>query len=378
MEPELARHTIHTLLRLLISRGGSDLFLTCDFPAAIKIDGVVTKVSTQPLSAGQTQALAQAIMGEHHSAEFARSKECNFALAAAGIGRFRCSAFVQQGQVGLVLRVIPSTPPTIDGLGLPPILKEVAMARRGLCLLVGATGAGKSTTLAALIDWRNTNSQGHIISLEDPIEFIHPHKGCVVTQREIGVDTDSWGIALKNALRQAPDVVLMGEIRDAQTMKHAIAFSETGHLCLATLHATSANQALDRILSFFPKDQQAYVLRDLSLNLQAIVSQRLLPRQSGRGRFAAIEVMLASPLVSELVAKGEVSEIKEVMKKSRNLGMQTFDQALFDGYEDEAISYEEALHNADSRNDLRLRIKLHGKRLPAHKPTEAPDHLSLS
>ncbi|MDO9359674.1 MAG: PilT/PilU family type 4a pilus ATPase, partial [Polaromonas sp.] len=291
-----------------------------------------------------------------------RTKECNFAISPPGVGRFRVNAFIQQGKVGMVMRVIPATLPTIDGLGVPQVLKEVVMSKRGLCILVGATGSGKSTTLAAMVDWRNENSFGHIITIEDPVEFVHPHKNCVVTQREVGLDTDSWEAALKNTLRQAPDVILMGEVRDRETMEHAVAFAETGHLCLCTLHANSANQALDRIINFFPEERRAQLLMDLSLNMKAMISQRLVPKQDSKGRVAAVEVMLNTPLISDLIFKGEVSEIKEIMKKSRNLGMQTFDQALFDAFEANTITYEDALRNADSVNDLRLQIKLNSQR----------------
>jgi twitching motility protein PilU len=362
MERDQATKFINDLLKLMVSRNGSDLFITADFPPAIKVDGKVTKVSPQPLNAAHTLALARSIMSDKQVAEFERTKEGNFAISPPGVGRFRVNAFVQQGKVGLVLRVIPATLPTIDGLGMPQILKEVVLAKRGLCIMVGATGSGKSTTLAALVDWRNENSWGHIITIEDPIEFVHPHKNCVVTQREVGLDTDNWEVALKNTLRQAPDVILMGEIRDRETMEHAVAFSETGHLCLATLHANSTNQALDRIVNFFPEERRNQLLMDLSLNLKALVSQRLIPKQDGKGRVAAVEVMLNSPLIADLIFKGEVTEVKEVMKKSRNLGMQTFDQALFDLYEGNAISYEDALRNADSLNDLRLQIKLNSQR----------------
>jgi twitching motility protein PilU len=269
---------------------------------------------------------------------------------------------MQQSKVGLVLRTIPMTLPSIDSLNLPPILKDVVNTKRGLCILVGATGSGKSTTLAAMVDWRNQSTYGHIITIEDPIEFVHPHKNCVVTQREVGIDTDSWEAALKNTLRQAPDVILMGEIRDRETMEHAVAFAETGHLCLATLHANSANQALDRVINFFPEERRAQLLMDLSLNLKALVSQRLIPKQDGKGRLAVVEILLNSPLISDLIFKGEVAEIKEIMKKSRNIGMQTFDQALFDAYETNQISYEDALRNADSVNDLRLQFKLNSQR----------------
>ena len=362
MERDQATKFVTDLLKLMSSRNGSDLFITADFPPAVKVDGKVTKVSPQPLTAAHTLSLARSVMNDRQVAEFERTKECNFAISPPGVGRFRVNAFIQQGKVGMVLRVIPLSVPTIDGLGVPQVLKEVALSKRGLCILVGATGSGKSTTLAAMVDWRNDNSYGHIITIEDPIEFIHPHKNCVVTQREVGVDTDSWGAALKNTLRQAPDVILMGEIRDRETMEHAVAFAETGHLCLATLHANSANQALDRIINFFPEERRAQLLMDLSLNLKSMVSQRLIPKQDGKGRVAVVEVMLNTPLISDMIFKGEVSEIKEIMKKSRNLGMQTFDQALFDAYEASQITYEDALRNADSLNDLRLQIKLNSQR----------------
>ena len=362
MERDQATKFVNDLLKLMVSRGGSDLFITAEFPPAIKVDGKVTKVSPQPLNATHTLALARSVMNDKQVAEFERTKECNFAIAPPNVGRFRVNAFVQQGKVGMVLRVIPLSVPTIDGLGMPAILKEVAMTKRGLCILVGATGSGKSTTLAAMVDWRNDNSFGHIITVEDPIEFVHTHKNCVVTQREVGIDTDTWEAALKNTLRQAPDVILMGEIRDRETMEHAVAFAETGHLCLATLHANSANQALDRIINFFPEERRAQLLMDLSLNLKALISQRLIPKQDSKGRLAVVEVMLNSPLISDLIFKGEVSEIKEIMKKSREIGMQTFDQALFDAYEGNLISYENALRNADSVNDLRLQIKLNSQR----------------
>ena len=362
MERDQASKFINDLLKLMISRNGSDLFITVDFPPAMKVDGKVTKVSPQPLNAAHTLTLARAIMNDKQAAEFERTKECNFAISPAGVGRFRVNAFIQQGKVGMVMRVIPAVLPTIDGLGVPQILKEVVMAKRGLAILVGATGSGKSTTLAAMVDWRNEQSYGHIITIEDPVEFVHPHKNCVVTQREVGLDTDSWDIALKNTLRQAPDVILMGEVRDRETMEHAISFAETGHLCLCTLHANSANQALDRIINFFPEERRPQLLMDLSLNLRAMVSQRLVPKQDGKGRSAVVEIMLNTPLISDLIFKGEVAELKEVMKKSRNLGMQTFDQALFDAFESNLITYEDALRNADSVNDLRLQIKLNSQR----------------
>jgi twitching motility protein PilU len=362
MEREQASRFVNDLLKLLISRNGSDLFITADFPPAIKVDGKVTKVSPQALDYTHTLALARAIMSDKQAADFERTKECNFAISPPNIGRFRANAFVQQGRVGLVLRVIPTKLPTIDDLGLPQVLKEVAMVKRGLVIFVGGTGSGKSTSLAAMIDWRNINSYGHIITVEDPVEFVHPHKNCIITQREVGLDTDSWDVALKNTLRQAPDVILMGEIRDRETMEHAVAFAETGHLCMATLHANSANQALDRIINFFPEERRAQLLMDLSLNLRGLISQRLIAKENTKGRAAAIEIMLNTPLISDLIFKGDVTEIKEIMKKSRNLGMQTFDQSLFDLYESNTIAYEEALRYADSVNDLRLQIKLNSQR----------------
>ena len=362
MERDQATKFVNDLLKLMVGRNGSDLFITSEFPPAIKVDGRVTKVSPQPLNSTHTLALARSIMSDKQVAEFERTKESNFAISPPGIGRFRVNAFIQQGKVGLVLRVIPNQLPTIDGLGMPVVLKEIVQSKRGLCILVGATGSGKSTTLAAMVDYRNENSYGHIITIEDPVEFVHMHKNCVVTQREVGLDTDSWEAALKNTLRQAPDVILMGEIRDRETMEHAVAFAETGHLCLATLHANSANQALDRIINFFPEERRDQLLMDLSLNLKSLISQRLVPKQDSKGRVAAVEIMINSPLISDLIFKGEVSEVKEIMKKSRQSGMQTFDQALFDLYEKNSITYEDALRNADSVNDLRLQIKLKSQR----------------
>jgi len=377
MERDQASKFINDLLKLMLTRNGSDMFITAEFPPAIKVDGKVVKISQQPLNAGHTLALARAIMSDKQSAEFERTKECNFAISPPNIGRFRVSAFVQQGKVGMVLRTIPSTLPTIDQLGLPQVLKDVVMAKRGLCIMVGGTGSGKSTSLAAMVDWRNENTQGHIITIEDPVEFVHPHKNCVITQREIGLDTDSWQIALKNTLRQAPDVILMGEIRDHETMEHAIQFAETGHLCLATLHANSANQALDRIINFFPEERRSQLLMDLSLNLRALVSQRLVPRQDRKGRHAAVEVMLNSPLISDLIFKGDVAEIKKIMKKSGNMGMQTFDQALFQAYEANLITFEDALRNADSLNDLRLQIKLNSRRARTQDLTAGTEHFTI-
>ena len=377
MERDQASKFINDLLRLMVSRGGSDLFLTGEFPPAIKVDGKLTKVSSQALNGSHTLTLARAIMNDKQAAEFERTKECNFAISPPGIGRFRVNDFMQQGKVGMVVRVIPAVLPTLDGLNLPPVLKDVVMDKRGLAILVGATGSGKSTTMAAMLDWRNEKSYGHILTIEDPVEFVHLHKNCVVTQREVGLDTDSWASALKNSMRQAPDVILMGEIRDRESMEHALAFSETGHLCLATLHANSANQAMDRIINFFPDERRMQLLMDLSLNLKAVVSQRLIPRQNSKGRFAAVEVMLNSPLISDLIFKGDVTEIKEIMKKSRNMGMQTFDQALFDAFEGNHILYEDALRNADSVNDLRLQIKLYSQRAKSTDLSAGTEHFAI-
>ena len=377
MERDQASKFVNDLLRLMVSRNGSDLFLTADFPPAIKVDGKVTKVSPQPLTGQHTLALTRAVMNDKQAAEFERTKECNFAISPQGIGRFRVNAFVQQGQVGLVLRTIPQTLPTIDTLNLPQVLKDVAMTKRGLVIFVGATGSGKSTSLAAMVDFRNENSFGHIITIEDPVEFVHPHKNCMITQREVGVDTDSWHSALKNTLRQAPDVILIGEIREMEVMEHAIAFAETGHLCLGTLHANNSNQAMDRIINFFPEARRQQLLMDLSLNLKAVISQRLIPVKEGKGRAAAVEVLLNSPLISDLIFKGEIHEIKEIMKKSRELGMQTFDQALFDLFEAGRISYEDALRFADSTNEVRLNIKLNSKMSKEKDLNKGIEHLDI-
>jgi twitching motility protein PilU len=377
MERDQATKFMYDLLRLMLSKNGSDLFITADFPPAFKIDGKMTQVSNQPLSAQHTVELARAIMSDKQAAEFEATKEANFAISPGGIGRFRVSAFVQQGRVGMVLRTITTAIPNIDELGVPPQLKDVVMTKRGLVIMVGATGSGKSTTLAAMLGYRNEHSFGHIITIEDPVEYVHPHKNCVITQREIGVDTDGWGVALKNTLRQAPDVIFIGEIRDRETMDYAIAFAETGHLCLATMHANSSNQALDRIVNFFPEERRQQLLMDLSLNLKGMISQRLIPLKDTKGRCVAVEIMLNSPLVSDLIFKGAVHEIKEIMKKSRELGMQTFDQALFDLYEAGKISYEDALRNADSVNDLRLSIKLHGKEAHGRDLSKGTEHLGI-
>ena len=361
MERDQASKFMFDLLRLMTSKGGSDLFITAGFPPAIKIDGKMTPVSSQPLTGSHTADLARAIMNDKQAAGFELTKESNFAISPGDLGRFRVSAFMQMGAVGMVLRVITTTIPKFEDLELPEVLKDVIMTKRGLVIMVGATGSGKSTTLAAMVGYRNENSHGHIITIEDPVEFVHPHRNCVITQREVGVDTDSFEAALKNSLRQAPDVIQIGEIRERETMEHAIAFAETGHLCLATLHANSANQALDRIINFFPEERRQQLLMDLSLNLKGLISQRLVPKKEAKGRVVAMEILLNSPLISDLIFKGEVHEIKEIMKKSRELGMQTFDQALFDLYEADKITYEDALRNADSVNDLRLNIKLNSK-----------------
>jgi twitching motility protein PilU len=361
MERDQATELIHNLLRGMISKKASDLFITSGFPPAFKIDGKMTPVSPQALTAVHTQELARSIMNDRQAAEFESTHECNFAISPPGIGRFRVNVFMQQQRVAMVLRTITTKIPDFDELGLPEVLKDVVLSKRGLVILVGGTGSGKSTTLAAMLGHRNKNSYGHIITIEDPVEYVHDHINCIITHREVGVDTDNWHNALKNTLRQAPDVILIGEIRDRETMEHAVSFSETGHLCLATLHANNANQALDRIINFFPEERRTQLLMDLSLNIKALVSQRLIPKKDGVGRAAAIEIMLNSPLISDLIFKGEVGQIKTIMSKSRELGMQTFDLALFELYESNKISYEEALKNADSLNDLRLNIKLNSK-----------------
>ncbi|MGD9787182.1 MAG: PilT/PilU family type 4a pilus ATPase [Sulfuricellaceae bacterium] len=377
MERSQATEFVHNLLKLMLTKKASDLFITVGFPPAMKIDGKMTPVSNQVLTAAHTADIARAIMNDKQAAEFEATKECNFAISPGGIGRFRVNAFVQQARVGLVLRTITTKIPNFDDLGLPPVLKDVAMTKRGLVIFVGGTGSGKSTSLAAMIGYRNENSYGHIITIEDPVEYVHEHKNCIVTQREVGVDTESWEAALKNTLRQAPDVILIGEIRDRETMDHAIAFAETGHLAMGTLHANSANQALDRIINFFPEERRAQLLMDLSLNLKAVVSQRLIPKRDGKGRAAAIEILLNSPLISDLIFKGEVHGIKEIMSKSNELGMQTFDQALFNLYEADQITYEDALRNADSMNDLRLKIKLQGKESKEKDIMSGIDHLDI-
>jgi twitching motility protein PilU len=353
----------------MVGRNGSDLFLTADFPPAIKVDGKVTKVSPQPLTGQHTVALARAVMNDKQAAEFERTKECNFAISPAGVGRFRVNIFKQRNTIGLVVRNIKTVIPQWQELGLPHTLTEVIMAKRGLVLFVGATGSGKSTSLSSLIDYRNTHTAGHIITIEDPVEFIHQHKMSIVNQREVGLDTDTYEDALKNTLRQAPDVILIGEIRDRETMEHAITFAETGHLAISTLHANNANQALDRIINFFPEDRRNQLLLDLSLNLRAFVSQRLVPTVDGK-RAAAIEILLGTPLVQDMIRRGDVHEIKEVMSKSENIGMQTFDSALYRLHMDGHISLDEALRNADSPNNLRLRINLSDEQ-PGQSPAAA-------
>jgi twitching motility protein PilU len=377
MDREQAVQFMHNLLRAMLSKKASDLFITAGFPPAFKVDGKMTPVSNQTLTPQHTADLARAMMNDKQAAEFEETKECNFAVAPAGIGRFRVSAFVQQARVGMVLRTITTTIPKFDDLKLPQVLKDVVMSKRGLIIFVGGTGSGKSTSLAAMIGYRNENSYGHIITIEDPVEYVHDHKNCLITQREVGVDTESWQAALKNTLRQAPDVILIGEIRERETMDHAIAFAETGHLAMGTLHANSANQALDRIINFFPEERKAQLLMDLSLNIRAIVSQRLIPTKEGKGRRAAIEILLNSPLIQDQIFKGEVHEIKSTMAKSREMGMQTFDQALFDLYEEGAISYEDALRNADSVNELRLRIKLEGQESKDKDVMSGIEHLNI-
>ena len=362
MDRDQSIRLMQDLLRRMVALKGSDLFITCGFPPAIKVDGEIRPQTEKALTAEQSAALVRSVMNDRQTRDFDATKECNFAIAPQGIGRFRVSAFVQQTFTGCVIRTINARIPTLDELQLPPILKDVVMSKRGLCILVGGTGSGKSTTLAAMLDHRNGNSRGHIVTIEDPVEFVHPHRNCVVTHREVGVDTESWHAALRNTLRQAPDVILIGEVRDRETMEYAIQFAETGHLVLATLHANSSNQALDRIINFFPEERREQLLMDLSLNTRALISQRLVPREGVGGRIAAMEVMLNSPLIADLIFKGDVTQIKEVMARSTRMGMQTFDQALFALYEGGKISYEDALRNADSKNELRLRVKLESRR----------------
>ena len=377
MEREQATTFMNSLLVMMGQRKASDLFITSGFPPALKVDGEITPVSKTTLSPMHTLTLARSIMNDKQAAEFERTNECNFAINPPGTGRFRCSAFMQQNHVGIVIRTINVTIPRFEELMLPPILRDIIMAKRGLVIFVGATGCGKTTSMAAMVDHRNRNSRGHIITIEDPIEFVHEHRNCIVTQREIGSDTESWAVALKNTLRQAPDVIMIGEIRERETMDHAIAFAETGHLCLATLHANNTNQALDRIINFFPEERRQQLLMDLSLNLRSFISQRLIVKRDGKGRVPAVEVLLNSPLIADLIFKGEVTEIKEIMKKSNELGMQTFDQALFQLHEAGHISYEDALRNADSVNDVRLRIKLEGHEAHGRNMLAGLEHLDM-
>jgi len=347
-----------SLLKLMVHKNASDLFITAGVAPSLKVNGKITPVTQATLTPAQALEIVTSIMSPAQREEFERDNECNYAISASGIGRFRVSAFCQRSHAGMVLRKIETTIPTIDELCLPPVLKELAMTRRGLVIFVGATGSGKSTSLAAVIGYRNKNSTGHIITIEDPIEYIHNHAGCIVTQREVGLDTESYEIALKNTLRQAPDVILIGEIRTRETMDHAVAFAETGHLCLATLHANNANQAMDRIINFFPEDRRNQLLLDLSLNMKSIVAQQLIPVPDGQGRVLCGEVLINSPLMSDLIRKGEIHKMKELMSKSRQMGMQTFDQALYDLYTAGDITYEDAISHADSANELRLMIKL--------------------
>lgn len=376
MEREQAIKFMRDLLKLMIEKEGSDLFITVGFPPAIKVHGKITPVSKTELTPENTKALTYAVMNDKQLKEFEATKECNFAVNPVGVGRFRANAFVQQSYCGLVMRIIATEIPNLDKLKLPEVLKDIVMTKRGLVIMVGGTGSGKSTSLAAMIDYRNENTFGHIITIEDPIEYVHPHKSCIIMQREVGMDTDDWEIALKNTLRQSPDVILLGEVRDRETMEFSIAFAETGHLAMATLHANSANQALDRIINFFPEERRQQLLMDLSLNLKAVIAQRLLKTIDGEGRAAAIEIMLNSPLISDLILKGEVHEIKSIMAKSNELGMKTFDQALYDLHQEDRVSLEDALRNADSMNELRLRIKLEGKDAKSAKE-DTLDHLQL-
>jgi twitching motility protein PilU len=375
MDREQAIKLMQELLKRVVERAASDLFITAGFPPAIKIDGEVRPQMERALTSEQSAMLVRAIMNDRQTKEFDATKECNFAIAPPGIGRFRVSAFVQQSHVGCVIRLINAKIPSFEELDLPPVLKEVVLSKRGLVIVVGGTGSGKSTTLASMVGYRNDKTRGHIVTIEDPVEYVHQHKGCVITHREVGVDTDSWHAALKNTLRQAPDVILIGEIRDRETMEYGIQFAETGHLVLATLHANSSNQALDRIINFFPEERREQLLMDLSLNIRGLISQRLIPREAGTGRIAAMEIMLNSPLVQDLIFRGDVAKIKEVMARSTRIGMKTFDQSLFELYEQGIISYEDALRNSDSKNELRLRVKLESKR--EAKPVDAEGELTI-
>ena len=360
--PPSAKDELFTWLRHMNKYKGSDLFITTNFPPAMKVDGKITPITDEPLTSEKCMEIAFSIMSTKQIEEFSGTNECNFAISLPDTSRFRVNAMVQRGATALVFRSITSKIPNFDSLNLPPVLKDVVMKKRGLVIFVGGTGSGKSTSLAAMVDHRNENCQDHIITIEDPIEFVHQHKKSIITQREVGVDTENWFAALKNTLRQAPDVILIGEIRDRETMDYALAFAETGHLCLATLHANNSNQALDRIINFFPEERRTQLLTDLSLNLQAFISQRLIPREGGKGRVAAVEILLNSPIISEMIQKGEIHGIKEMMKKSTAMGMQTFDQALYELYERGDISFQDAIKNADSAHDLRLDIQLRSRR----------------
>ena len=374
---EEARRFMFHMLTKVVEYGGSDLFITADFPPSIKLQGSMKPIGQQQLTPEKTKLFAYGLMNERQRKEFEDNLECNFAITVENVSRFRVNVFVQQLHVGMVIRTITSEIPNFTKLKLPESLKNIIMEKRGLILVVGATGSGKSTSLAAMIDHRNEHSAGHIITVEDPVEYVHKHKKSMITHREVGVDSHSWHNALKNTLRQAPDVILIGEIRDTETMEHAIAFAETGHLCLGTLHANNANQTLDRIVNFFPEERRNQVLMDLSSNMKAIVSQRLIRTQDGNGRRAAVEILLNTPLISENILKGQFHELKAIMTKSRELGMQTFDQALFDLYNENAISYEEALRNADSMNELRLQIKLKSERQDASVAKSTMEGLEL-
>ena len=377
MDRDKAISFMHDLLRNLLTKGGSDLFVTVGAPPSMKIDGKMVPVTNQPLTASHAQVLVRSIMNDKQSAEFEETQECNFAISLPNVSRFRVNAFAQRGSPGMVLRVINSEIPKFESLQLPPVLRDISMTKRGLVIFVGGTGSGKSTSLAAMVGYRNENSFGHIVTIEDPIEFVHKHKNCIITQREVGVDTADYEIALKNTLRQAPDVILIGEIRDREAMEYAIAFAETGHLCLSTLHANSTNQALDRIINFFPDERRDQLLMDLSLNLKSVISQRLLPLKDTDGRVPAVEVMLNTPLMADLIFKGEVHQMKELIAKSNELGMQTFDQHLFHLIEAGKITMEDGLRNADSINDLRLRLKLDSKSSKNQDLLEGTDGLMV-
>ena len=377
MDRDKAISFMHDLLRNLLTKGGSDLFITVGAPPSMKIDGKMVPVTNQPLTASHAQVLVRSIMNDKQSKEFEETQECNFAISLPNVSRFRVNAFAQRGSNGMVLRVINSEIPKFESLQLPPVLRDISMTKRGLVIFVGGTGSGKSTSLAAMVGYRNENSFGHIVTIEDPIEFVHKHKNCIITQREVGVDTENYEIALKNTLRQAPDVILIGEIRDREAMEYAIAFAETGHLCLSTLHANSTNQALDRIINFFPDDRRDQLLMDLSLNLKSVISQRLLPVKDSEGRVPAVEVMLNTPLMADLIFKGEIHQMKELIAKSNELGMQTFDQHLFQLIEANKITMEDGLRNADSINDLRLRLKLDSKSSKSQDLLEGTDGLMV-